>query len=178
MDTGVEPIPIRLAETAPRYVRVYLGSRSDEPAITLYEIAPGGVVDRMVEIRATGARFAPEDVLMLGTVDAEAMVRHPAAEAFDAAAFEDLWREVRPERAFRGRVPDPDTPWEGTVQLADGTVVPMRWLPDGAPGGGGYRRVRGFDELFARADEKVAERVYRAIFLDPSIVWHPLAKAA
>ena len=179
MAACVEPSPIRVVPSAPRYVRVYLGSSREEPAITLYEIEPGGVVGRMVEIRAVGARFAPEDVLMLGVVDPEAMVRHPAAEAFDAAAFEDLWAEVRAERPFRARVPDPDTPWEGRLRAPGAAVeIPVRWLPGGAGAGPGWSRVRGFDELFARGDRSVAERVYRAAFLEPTIVWHPLARAA
>ncbi len=179
MARSVEPAPIRIVPSAPRYVRVYLGSSREEPAITLYEIGSDGVVGRMVEIRAVGARFAPEDVLMLGTVDPDAMVRHPAAEAFDAAAFEDLWAEVRSERPFRARVPDPDAPWEGRLRLpGGGGEIPVRWLPGDADAGRGWCRVRGFDELFARGDRSVAERVYRAAFLEPTIAWHPLARAA
>jgi len=178
MTSPVEPTPILLGPSGPRYVRVYLGSTREEPAITLYEIGRGGVVGRMVEIRATGARFAPEDVLMLGTVDADAMVRHPAAEAFDREAFCDLWKEVRAERPFRARLPDPEAPWEGTLSSGRTPVAAVRWIPDGGAPGPGWTRVRGFDELFARGDGRVAERVYRATFLEPTIAWHPLARAA
>ncbi len=159
-----------------RYLRVYLGAVRDEPGITLYEIDPHGWVHRMVEIQAHGARFAPEDILMLGTVDPRSMAQHPAAEPFDAEAFESLWREVRDERGFASHVPDPSLAWEGRVELA-GAPLLARWSPDGASVPG-WSRVRGFDRLFVRGGGEGAERLYRAAFLGAPVGWDLLARAA
>ncbi len=159
-----------------RYLRVYLGAVRDEPGITLYEIDGQGWVHRMVEVQAHGARFAPEDILMLATVDPRSMAQHPAAEPFEGDAFEDLWREVRDERGFATQVPDPTLPWEGRVDLA-GSLAVLRWVPDGATPAG-WTRVRGFDRLFARGAAGCAERVYRAAFLGAPVRWDLLARAA
>jgi hypothetical protein len=158
-----------------RYLRVYLGATA-EPGITLYEVDRRGLVYRHVEIMAEGARFAPEEVLLLQVIDVHGMIRHPAAEEIDREAFEGLWREVAASRPLCATVPDADLPWLGCTHVG-GRDVTLRWLPDAAPERG-WTAVPGAPELQAFGDALAARAVARAVFLGTPISWELLVRQA
>ena len=155
-----------------RYIRVYLGTTTDVPAITLYEIDADGWVHRQVETAVNGSRFAPEDILMLSPVDVDGMASHPAAEEIEPAAFESMWEDLHSSRPFHTGVPDVAAPWNGLLAM-HGTHTRLRWLPTGREYPG-WARVPGFRHLFVQSDEDHARRICRQLFLGHPIVWLPL----
>ena len=108
---------------------VYVGREAADPGLTLYEIDQANRVLRQVESRAQAARFIPEDLLMLHTVNADHMAAHPVGEEFGKEEFEKLWNEVQEGRPFLRRLPDPALSWEGVMDFR-GRAYEVRWLPD------------------------------------------------
>ena len=152
-----------------RYIRMYLGGESGEPGLTLYEIDGDGWVHRQFQLYAEGSRFSPEDILMRRPVNATYMAAHPAAEEIDAEEFERIWREVSASRAFVGRLPDPDLPWEGWLQGTDG-LLRLLWSPAEVPSDC-FVKVPGFADLYVEGDLTTGWTIQRLVFLDPPIHW-------
>lgn len=144
--------------------------------MTLYEVDGSGWVHRQVQISAEGTRFAPEDILMCSPVNTRAMVEHPATEEIDEEDFETLFGELAESRSFLDRIPDPDVPWEGTVDHC-GRRWAVAWLPHGtAPHG--WSRIPGFSHLVVRGTADDARMLCSAVFVDRAIRWVSLAMAA
>ena len=166
-------MPLRAPASAAnlRFLRLYLGMDTSDPAVSLYEIDGDGWVHCNVHIEPDSVRFAPEDVLLVQPVNLAHMLAHPASELVDAADFALLWDDVSRERPFSRRVPDPEEPWQGGVEHG-GRRLQLAWWPAGAGATpGGYRRVAGFVELLVRGDAADARRAAAAVFLERPIAW-------
>jgi hypothetical protein len=155
---------------------MYMGSEDGAPGLTLYEIDPQGWVHRQVQIHAHGSRFSPEDILMRRPVNTDYMALHPAAEEIGQDDFEMLWLEVQDSRSFRRRLPDPNTAWEGVLEV-DGVYRELRWMPRGTPGKG-WIVVPGFVNLFVRGTESESWATQSDLFLEKAIQWRYIQQLA
>ena len=165
-----------LSSTDLRYIRICLGGESGEPGMTLYEVDDAGWVYRQVQLHAEGTRFSPDDILMCQPVIADAMLNHPASDEISADEFERMWVELRDERSFCARVPDPTVPWAGRVDFG-GRTHEIAWVPEGDVGQG-WSKVPGFSRLFARGDAGHARAACAAVFVERTIEWYVVREQA
>ena len=153
-----------------RYIRAYLGGDDDSPALILYEIDPAGIAHRHVEVTLDGARFLPEDVLLLGPLDVDALVGFTAAEEVDREAFEALWGEVETSRRFRTWLPDPAESYSGHL-VHEGRRHELRWEPHHVPAQDGWSKVPGFAQLYVVGDDDEARAIQHALFFGAICEW-------
>jgi len=153
-----------------RYIRMYKGSESGAPGVTLYEIDASGWVHRQLQVHADGVRFSPEDILLRRPVSVSYMADHPDAEEIAADEFELHWSEFDHRRRFRERMPNPWRAWQGRMITGD-QARQLRWIPTGGHPGEGWIRVPGFVRLYVRGDGDVAWATQRELFLEREIQW-------
>lgn len=144
--------------------------------MTLYEVDEDGWVHRQVQLHADGTRFSPEDILMCQPVMTDSMACHPAADEIIADDFEAMWREVRDDRPFTERIPDPYAPWVGRSEF-QGQDFELAWAPRIEPAGD-WTLVPGFARLYVRGDDDTARAVCAALFVESTIEWYAVRKAA
>lgn len=155
-----------------RYIRMYVGSEKGEPGLSIYEVDKRGTVHRFAQISQSGARFIPEDILMLRGVNAEYMVNcHPFCDELAPDAFETMWSDIEQVRNFRKRIPDAERAWHGILDFD--RRYSIRWHPD-AVAKSGWRLIPGFRRLFIRGNIRDSWRVQRGIFLEAPIDWKPI----
>ncbi len=144
--------------------------------MTLYEIDSDGWVHRQVQLHAEGSRFSPEDILMCHPVATESMANHPAADEICPEEFELMWSEVEQDRPFCARIPDPEQPWAGRV-WSGGREFEIAWAPEGQLADG-WACVPGFSRLFVRSEPDVARQACAAVFVESTIEWYAVRRAA